>query len=305
LAAGKWICALAAALTVFLIAPTLSAATDSDLKFAYAFKVEASNGYSIIALAANERADGKGEILLFTERRDGGAVYAAPATLTATSLTADLGPLGKVDLAVSASGRKKRLPPGCGEERKPIAYEPPRFSGTFEFHGEEGYTEATSQAPREYTRFFAELVCPSLGSERSGGRLAGARLELHLRRGSFGFDLQASENRPGGRSRFHVEVHEKRGRIAISRSTTAWLGGQAFRFDPALDKATVDPPAPFSGRATFRRDRVDSGRWAGDLSVDLPGRSDVPLAGPGIAATLTHACLQAEGAGRRADCASR
>ena len=163
-----------------LLIPAGAGAVDSDLKHAFAFKVEGSNGYSVIAAALNERADGRGEIVLFVTRKGESAIYSAPALLTATSLKANLGALGKVSLDVAPSGREKKLRPrpGCGEGRATF-YEPVRFSGNFEFHGEEGYTEAASMAPTEFTRFFHAPICSvGGGGEVTGGHLPGARLRL-------------------------------------------------------------------------------------------------------------------------------
>jgi hypothetical protein len=288
---GRSIGVLALACVAFLLVSGPASAVDSDLKYAYAFKVEASNGYSIVAYAGNERADGRGQIVLFVLRGDEGAIYAAPALLTKTSLTADLGALGKVDLDVSPSGRTKRFRSTCREEPESFTYEPPRYTGSFEFRGEEGYADAVSAAPSEFNRFFYEVGCVSTGGGESGGaNTPGARLRLYERRGDFRLMLQANKNGPRKRSRLEVEVHEKRGKVRIFRSTSVWLGTEAFRFDPALETATLDPPAPFSGRASFHRGAAPANRWSGDLAVDLPGRSDVPLTGTGVRATLIHSC---------------
>ena len=303
---GRWAGALLAAAIVFLAVPTHSTATDSDLKYAYAFKLPASNGYEILAFAANQRADGRGKIVLLVTHGREGATYVSPATLTATSIAADLGALGKVDLTVSSSGRTKRLRQKCGDDPRTVTYEPPNFSGSFEFHGEEGFTEAVSTAPREYTRFFSDLLCTGVASGEIGGRdLPGARLRVRSHRPGLRLDLRVNENHPGGRARFEVGVREKRGEVRISRETTVWLNADSFRFDPLLGSANVDPPAPFAGRASFHRRVAPARRWAGNLTVDLPGRSDLPLTGPGVTATLAHACFQGEGAGGRADCGSR
>jgi hypothetical protein len=288
-----------------LIVPVGASATDSDLKHAFAFKLEGSNGYSIVAFAANERADGRGGIVLFVGRRNEGATYVAPALLTATSVKADLGPLGKVSLEVTPSGKEKRLRSSCGDESETATYEPQRFRGGFEFHGEEGFTDAVSAAPLEYTAFFFRLVCAATGNgESSGATFPGARLRLrlHSRAGAFHLNLQANKNRPRAGSRFEVEVREKRGEVSISRRTSTWAGAEAFRYDPLLSTATLDPPAPFSGSAGFRRGAAVPNRWTGNLTVDLPGRADVPLSTAGTRATLIHSCWQGEGAGGRAEC---
>ena len=38
-----------------------------------------------------------------------------------------------------------------------------------------------------------------------------------------------------------------------------------------LTEATLEPPAPFSGSATFHLDTPKTASWTGDLAVELPG----------------------------------
>jgi hypothetical protein len=45
-------------------------------------------------------------------------------------------------------------------------------------------------------------------------------------------------------------------------------------------EATVAPPAPFSGSATFERASSTRSTWLGDLALELPGFGRVRLAGP-------------------------
>lgn len=302
--AGRGIGGLALALLALLAVPTHSTATDSDLKFAYAFRVEASHGYSIVAVASNERADGRGEILLVVSSSNGreGATYLAPAQLSATSVEADLGALGKVSLAVAPSGKKRPWRTECGKGRA-VPYEPPVYSGSFEFHGEEGYTDAVASAPQDDVGFFASLVCGPVSLEAAGG--FGARLRLRGRESGERFRLQVNKNGRGERARFDVGTSEKRGAIRITRAATTWLPSASFRFDPLLKTAALAPASPFSGHATFTRTVAPANRWTGNLTIDLPGRSDLPLTGPGITATLAHACFQGEGAGSRTDCGFR
>lgn len=288
---------LVAVVVSALLAPVYAGATDSDLKHTAILRVEASNGYSILAIVSSERADGRGQAGLIVYGKRGSATYSAPATITATRVEADLGALGRIALDVIPSGRERTVRSRCGEEPESFSFEPQLYRGTFEFHGEEGYAEASTGAPGEYSRFFVDLFCASAVSGETGGPVPGARLRLHARSGSYGLSLQANKNRPGARTRFEVETHEKRNGIAISRSTTLWAGPAAFGYDSLLRTATLDPPAPFSGQATFRRGTASASRWSGNLTVDLPGRSDVPLTGPQISATLVPSCWH-EGEGR-------
>ncbi len=77
------------------------------------------------------------------------------------------------------------------------------------------------------------------------------------------------------------------------------MGPDAFDCDPALRRAVLVPPAPFSGSASFTRGAAPNHRWSGDLNVDLPGRSDVPLTGPGVKATLVAGCWASGSRGLR------
>lgn len=151
--------------------------------------------------------------------------------------------------------------------------------------------------------FFVSIVCPGAGSgEFGGGDLPGARLSLGGGKSGSQFHFQANENHPGARVRFEIEANEKRGPIRISRESTFWFPSSSFRVNPSLQSATLTPAAPFSGHATFNRNAAPANRWSGNLTVDLPGRSNFPLTAPGLTASLAHACFQGEGAGSRADC---
>jgi hypothetical protein len=287
--------------------PTRAAALDSDLKHTYAFTAKASNGYKLLAIADSERLDGRGEVVLIVASPKGTVTYLASATVTATRIDADLGQLGRVSLEVTPSGREESV--RCGKRSKAASFEPQNYSGILEFHGEEGFAEADSTAPRDYTRFFGQLVCGgAVGTLELGGKgLAGARLRLHAHNGAFHLNFQAGKNRPGAGTRFEVEVGERRRGIQISRGMTWRAGAGAFIYDPSLATALLAPPAPFSGRAEFHRHAAAGRQWSGNLTVDLPGRASVPLTGPGIEATLAPACREKEGqhgCHRRRDAAS-
>jgi hypothetical protein len=280
---------LAIALTA-LLATTPAAAVDSDLKHLFAFEVEASNGYSIFAVASNERADGRGEVVLIVSGKQAGVVYTAPAQLTATTLEADLGALGSISLESVPAERKKSFRTQC-EEGSKVSYEPQRYRGSFEFHGEEGYTEAVSAAPRERIPLLYQGECLTYDSLEVGGDdVPGAGLRLHSGRGGLKLDLTARKNGPRKRTQLQVRVAEERAGISISRQMSQWAGASAFDYDPLLRTAVLSPPAPFSGSASFHRAAVPRNRWHGTLTVDLPGRSNVPLAGSGIKTTLVAGC---------------
>jgi hypothetical protein len=63
---------------------------------------------------------------------------------------------------------------------------------------------------------------------------------------------------------------------------------RSFVFEDNLRSATVEPPAPFSGSASFERATKGRKTWTGDLSASFPGRAGVPLAGPKFESVLSH-----------------
>jgi hypothetical protein len=285
--------ALLALLTLMTaLVPASASALDSDFKHTYAFRVGASNGYSLFAIADSQRLDGKGELVLFVGSKRAQVTYLAPATVTATRIEADLGRLGQVSLDVAPSGKKRQLH-ACGTP-KTVRFEPPTYRGSFEFHGEEGYTEAISSSPRDFSRVFSRLSCGLSvgGGETSGRLLPGARLKLRFRSGPVLINLQANKNRADARTKLVLEAAEVRQGIEISRTVAFWTGTGAFGYDLMLRTASLAPPVPFSGHATYNRSAAPRARWSGDLSVDLPGRSNLALTGAGIHATLAHACFQ-------------
>jgi hypothetical protein len=293
---------LIAALASALLAPVSAVATDSDLKHLAVLKVKASNGYSILAIASSERASGLGQMGLLVYGKGGSVTYGAPATITATRFEADLGALGRIALDVAPSGRKKTLRSRCAGEPDSFTFEPLVYSGAFEFHGEEGFAEASSASPREYTQFLFQIGCGVSSFGEVGGQgLPGARLRLRSSKGSVRLGLQANKNRPGARTRFEAEVHERRKGIAISRGTGLRAGSGAFEYDPLLRTATLEPPAPFSGHASFHRGAAPENRWTGDLAVDFPGRSDGPAPAPASAPPSSLAASRRVGAASAAE----
>jgi len=293
------------ALLVMALVPLRAGAVDSDLKYLFAFEVDASNGYSIFAVASNQRADGRGEVVLIVSGKHAGALYVAPAQLTATGLEADLGALGTISLEASPSGRKKSFRTRC-EEGSKVTYEPQLYRGSFEFHGEEGYTDAATATPRERIPHLYRSECGTYGSlEVGGGDVPGAGLRLHSGRGKLKLDLTARKNGPGKRTRLQVGVEEERAGISISREASRWVGADAFTYDPLLRTAVLAPPAPFSGSGSFHRNAAAPNRWGGDLTVDLPGRSDIPLTGRSVKATIVSGCWSEARAGSVAERPSR
>lgn len=256
-----------------------------------AFTLHASHGYSITVLAYSRRADGRGQALVFVDRKRASVTYAAPATVTDARIEADLGSVGAISVAFVPSGSIAEERSSCVKDDF-VQFDAGMYQGTIEFHGEEGYTEASAtQAPAEFKPFL-DLICFGHGTAETtvfGGSMPGARLRVRSVAPRRRLSAQFNENRPGARMTFEAQASERHEGIAISRSIQGMTPGAAFTFGDDLRTARLNPPAPFSGAAAFHRNAPLSNRWTGSLAIDFPGRSNVSLTGPGLRATLVPA----------------
>lgn len=258
-----------------------------------AFTLQGSHGYSITVLAYSQRADGRGRVLVSVHRKRAGVTYVAPATVTDARIETDLGSVGAISVAFVPSGSIAEERSGCAKDGF-IQFDAGTYRGTIEFHGEEGYTEASATEAHAEYKPFLDLVCPGLGLSGEtiffgAARMPGARLRVGSIAPRRHLSVQFNENRPGARMTFEGHTSERHGRVVISRSIQGATRGGAFAFGDDLRVARVDPPAPFSGSAAFHRNAPLSNRWTGSLAIDFPGRSNVPLTGPGLKASLVHA----------------
>jgi hypothetical protein len=280
----------AAVLALCLLAPASASAAEEDEGAIAAFRLKASNGYRVFVLASRPPGKAKGRLLMIVGSKRGGVLYGTGATVEETGIHADLGELGRIDLEyVSLKGREKH---SCGPDDEGGYVRRGEFRGVFELHGEEGYTEARATRVPAGEGVLLSLLCSKSVAfgDSTGPGLPGARLNATLRRGkNSALAFEIKKNRPAAPTAFSVSVRERRGKIQIKRVLEGTLGAGAFLYDPRLRLAMVSPPAPFDGSATFRRGSAPSKRWTGDLTVDLPGRSDTPLVEPGLRLRLVHA----------------
>ncbi len=276
------------ALAAILLLPAAVQAAEDPASSLVGFRLEATNGYVFYALTeVPPEGEEEGWIGLFLGRGKHTRVsYAAPATVSRTTLEADLGKLGRISVTRVPTGRMKTVPQGCkrGSTKR---VEAERYEGTIEFHGEEGFAEVNA------TSVPLESLRPCGNTDERGGTrdeskiLPGARLDVEKRvLDKYRLEFTAVQRRPGARTRVSVEVEEHRGEIEIHRATWTWGDPGALRFHPRLRTATVRLPAPFSGHGSFHADAPRPGRWTGNLTVDLPGRANVPVTGPGFSADL-------------------
>lgn len=250
------------------------------------FRLPASSGYSLTVVSFHKPNTDRGEVLVYAQKHDAAVLYFARATVTDTSIEADLGRVGKIDVDFAPSGETRMERSQCGG--KGVAVDSGRYVGTIEFQGERGYSEAHATSAQGNAQFTLSLLCPGGPKvEGIGGHSPGALLTARGQTTQFHFE--ARKNSPTRVARFNATIDERRGQLRITRGVAVKAGPAAFDYDVSAGTATVSPPAPFDGEATYRRGPGKSTSWHGDLTVDFPGRPNARLATPGSHASLIRA----------------
>lgn len=88
----------------------------------------------------------------------------------------------------------------------------------------------------------------------------------------------------GPYARYFVDrIEVPRPGLTIQRSARLTASRDTFDYRGDLSSATLSPPSPFSGKATFSEARH---QLSGDLAVALPGASPLSLTGPNYEAQI-------------------
>ncbi|MDX6636465.1 MAG: hypothetical protein QOF06_2668 [Solirubrobacterales bacterium] len=254
-----------------------------------AFRLKGTNGYSIFVLAVSRPQFKHGETLVVVGRRGDAAIYFAPAKVTATTIDADLGPVGEIAVEFQPSGPPERVHARCKGVGS-VTYEPGAWVGTIALEGEEGFTQVHRERAKAAVSPFVDAGCGGKAiGEAVGSDVPGARLVALSATKRQAVYLQANKNHRGARVYLEASIDERRPGLVVSREVAGYFPSGAFEFGAPLRTATLAPSGHFAGHATFRRDAKPANRWTGNLSVDFPGNADVALAGRGFKAGLVHA----------------
>ncbi len=258
---------------------------------ANAFTVQGTNGYTISgSFYQREKGSNHGTLAVNATRGGESVGYAVPARVTPNSVRANLGRLGRVDLTLHFSGEEATATFQCSEQS--FKYEPGTFEGTFEFHGEGGFTRASATTMAAVPDFSLPTLgppsCEGYGETFSSIE-PGARLKAVSYAGGHTLKFQLNKNGPKTKTIYTASLSERHGGMRIHREVNGTAPASAFRFGKSLSTATVSPPAPFSGTARVRRSpNAVSPLFTGNLTLAFPGRT-VELDGPAVHLSLEHA----------------
>jgi hypothetical protein len=207
------------------------------------------------------------------------------ARANAHRVRAKFGRVGLVSARFVPSGKVERFrDPNC--KGGPEVTRRGAFVGTIRFEGEDDFTRFSAHrargtitsTPRQICRLTKDVAI----AERSDG-------PKHFLTSFFAsavsddvstyFVASVRELEPQV-AEFEATRFEDRGNMFITREVEFEDAPAAgFVFDAGLDHATLAPPAPFAGNATFTRIDDFASRWEGPLTVSFPGAANVPLTG--------------------------
>src|SRR5215203_1336809 len=158
------------------------------------------------------------------------------------------------------------------------------FRGRFKLQGELGYTHVDIRAVEGKISSEQSQVCRRSHAARASAAPGEELIEAVAPRGSGVLSFKANEWALTAGAHpvfFSADLWRQRGQLRIRNI----IGGftedpRAVRITTPPLSASVTPPRPFIGTATFQGDSNGKPTWLGDLEAELPGIGLVALAGP-------------------------
>ena len=247
--------------------------------------IRSSNGYW---LTVNSAAKGK-KVKVEASGADGSVTYTVPGIVSETEIHADLGNYGRIDMQWVPDGQVQELGQKC--HWKGVIkhfYDVGAYVGTLEFRGGGGFSSVDAERVAwSRTWYPARDACGySLSTAEPG---AGAVINAG-RRGHFKTPVHFTLYRDhlGAKVQYSAHLDQEKGRVKIRREAFAEGGTHSLKFTVAngTTRATINPPAPFYGGATFERAGGPKGAFPGNLGVEFPDHTKADLAGKAFEAAL-------------------
>jgi hypothetical protein len=258
--------------------------------------LEANNG-----LDAHLENSEDGMFTLELRRESQSVTYEVPGEATEGGLKARFGRLGLIDVAFTPTKTLNSTEPGKGCTGAPRTLREGLFTGTIDFTGEREFVRIDGPQATGSMSVISQWECPKVEAMDPSARVSrllattsrdkkGARESATLaavRRGfSSYFVAGVAHRHSGGKSIFLGAKIEIREGMSIRRTTVVRGRASAFDFDHAEGTATLSPPAPFSGHASFAARPRGQGLWRSTIRVPLLGADPIDTGGPGFRVTL-------------------
>jgi hypothetical protein len=288
--------AVATALLAVLTGVASGAGPEQGTVVLVKLELKASNG-----LHAYLENSEDGTVTLELWRKGQFVRYLVPGEATESGLKARFGQLGLIDVAFTPTKTLSSTEPGDGCTGAPRTLREGVFTGTIEFTGEREFVRIEGPQATGSMSVISRWECPeaeamdplarvsrlSEATSREEKRERESATLAAVRRGfSSYFVAGVAHRHSGGKSIFLGAKIEIREGMNIWRATEVRGPASAFDFDHAAGTATLRPPAPFRGHASFDARRHGRGLWRSTIRVPLLGANPIDTGGPGFRVTL-------------------
>jgi hypothetical protein len=290
--------ALAILLTAFSAGTAVAATPEPETVVRVELDLPASNGLH----AHLETSEDEDVTLLLWRKREGShqaVSYEVPGQVSEAGLKVRFGRLGMIDAAFTPTETldETEVSPGC--TGAPRTLREGVFAGTISFAGERGYVRIEAPQVEGSMSVIPAWKCPEEdgmspfepvpGFSRSSARPADGKREsaslVAFTRGfQCFFGAGVHHRHSGGRSVFYGAKEERREKMEIYRVTSVLGPASAFDFDHEAGTATLNPPRPLKGHASFKGDQ-HGGFWRSTIRVPLLGSAPLRT-GRGFGAAL-------------------
>jgi hypothetical protein len=224
-----------------------------------------------------------GRVELTASKGGTSAIYIVHAAKSKTDgIEATFPGRGKVSVGFHPRGPARRSPGECGGRAS--VRQTGIFVGVVKFEGEQGYTRVAVGHARGYVYHHFKQSCKG----QKGKGLSTTTIYLTELAKSEGLTTVFTAIKPAagspfaGSSSFFVSRFEKRHGMTSVKLAFAKAAEDTFAVAGAPtqpESATVTPPSPFSGTASFHASAGALAKWEGTLAVDLLGIGTIQLTG--------------------------
>ena len=288
---------LAVALLVASAAVASGAGPEHGTVVLVELKLKASN-----RLHAQLKTSEDGTVTLELRKRGQIVNYEVSGKATEAGLKVRFGRLGLIDVAFTPTKTLNSTVPGEGCTGAPRTLREGVFAGTIDFTGEREFVRIEGPQAEGTMSVISQWECPQI---EAADPLAGvswlsattsrakkresesATLSVWKRGFSSYFAAGVHHRRSGGKSVFLGGRREKDEGMTITRMTEVRGPVAAFHFDLAAGTATLHPPSPLGGHASFEARAHDRGLWRSTIRVPLLGATPIDTGAPGFTAILS------------------
>jgi hypothetical protein len=254
------------------------------------FELPASNGYRIQVTDIGRRS-----IYLTAKNSAASVTYVVRGKRTdQDGIEARFPGVGRISVRFDPVGRPHREPPAGNCKGDDSVIRHGVFRGAIVFNGEKGFAKARASHASGEVFDSAKEVCRRQKEGGGGPSFHSTSLIASARRDKgvlYFFAIQfSSDSLPvPDLTSYSATLAQSRGQMSVSHSISQDAPNESFAVSGPSARptaASIAPPAPFVGSASFQLEPGSTASWTGALTADLPGFGPVGLAGPKFSAEL-------------------